>query len=202
MCGRIAQVDATQDLAEKFEVQGSIDVAPSYNIAPGSRIISFRMNDGYKKVWDPFIWGIQPSWMKGKRSVINARIETVTQKLLFKDAFSERRNVIPVAAYYEWHSETKQPYCIRRKDGSPLLLAGLYTEDACVIMTRSAQRDIEWMHHRMPVILCKEDAFLYLSEAGISYEDDTPLDVYAVTRRVGNPIFDQPACFEPINNHV
>ena len=201
MCGRIAQIDSAHDLAEQLEVHGEVHSVSSYNIAPGSRILSFRMNEESEKIWHSFAWGIRPSWMKGTRSVINARIETAAQKPLFKDALCRRRNVIPITAYYEWHSEGRQPYCIRRKDGGPLLLAGIYTGDACVILTRSAQRYLAKIHDRMPVILSAEGADLYLRRTHhMGYGNDAQLEAYAVTRRVGNPVFDRSACFDPIDH--
>ncbi len=211
MCGRIVQTDSTKKLVELLEVQHGAeniaDAEPSYNLAPGSRIIALQINEHGDKIWTMLSWGMQPEWMAAKRPVINARAETVQQKPLFRNAFQKRRSVIPVTAYYEWHpvKDGKQPYCIRRRDNLPLLLAGLHNGNECVIMTRSARWDIAFIHNRMPVILSSRDAHLYLGSTDkahrlfLSENDGLELDVYPVTKRVGTPTFNHPVCLEPID---
>lgn len=179
---------------------------PSYNIAPGSRIYALQLNENKDKAWITFRWGMLPTWAKMKRPVINARAETVTQKPMFRDAFRKRRSVIPVTAYYEWRavSDGKQPYCIRSKNGFPLLLAGLYTENECVILTRSAQRDISFIHDRMPVVVNPDMMDTYLNQPDVAcetigQEDLLDLEVYPVTKKIGNPALDHPVCLKPLD---
>jgi putative SOS response-associated peptidase YedK len=53
--------------------------------------------------------------------LINAKAETVAGKLAFRDAFKERRCIIPADGFYEWKkldAKTKQPYAIVMKDRS------------------------------------------------------------------------------------
>ncbi len=145
MCGRIAQSFDPAKVGDFFGVrQGSESIAevrPSYNIAPGSRIYALQLNEHNDRAWITFKWGMLPAWAKTKRPVINARAETVTKKPMFRNAFRTRRSMIPVTAYYEWQAvpDGKQPYCIQSQNGFPFLLAGIYTENECVILTRSAQ---------------------------------------------------------------
>ncbi len=210
MCGRIAQADDTETLMEEFDTRQGVealsDLTPSYNIAPGSDLCALLVSAPGESTWVRFRWGILNSWKSQSHRVINARAETVTQKPIFKDAFSCRRTVIPVTAYYEWRpvASGKQPYCIRQEDGQPLLLAGLYTGNECVIITRSPQKEIAFIHDRMPMVVNPEMTNQYLTEPSIAYEllravHEVKLDAFPVTKKVGNPAFNNSECLIPID---
>ncbi|MXZ17747.1 MAG: SOS response-associated peptidase [Rhodothermaceae bacterium] len=210
MCGRIVQSFDLERVGQYFDIQQGAEsiawVEPSYNIAPSSRIYALRLNENKDKAWTTFKWGMLPAWAKMKRPVINVRAETVTQKPMFRNAFRSRRSVIPVTAYYEWQAIPggKQPHCIRSKNGIPLLLAGLYTENECVILTRSAQRDISFIHDRMPVVVDPDILDAYLNQPDIACEvigreDPLDLEVYPVTKKIGNPALDHPVCLKPLD---
>lgn len=209
MCGRIAQTQTPEELAELLGVQMGIntlaDVTPSYNVAPSSEIIALCLSAYGDEMWTTLQWGMLPHWARFKRPVINARMETVGSKPMFRNSFLKRRCVIPVTAYYEWLSTPtgKQPYCIRLENDVPLQLAGLYLDNQCVILTRPAQDDIAFIHHRMPVILGSEMIREYLSTMefaidAIELHSNTRLQTYPVNRRVGSPRYNSPDCLNPI----
>ena len=209
MCGRIAQTQSPEELAELFGVQLGVDiladVTPSYNVAPSSEIITLCLSAYGEEMWTSLQWGMLPHWSKFKRPVINARMETVGSKPMFRNSFSKRRCVIPATAYYEWLSspEGKQPYCFRLENDVPLVLAGLYLDNQCVILTRPAQEDIAYIHNRMPVILDPEMIREYLSTLEFAFNvieshSDTRLRTYPVNRRVGNPRYNSPDCLNPL----
>ena len=119
-------------------------------------------------------WGLVPSWAKdpsiGSR-LINARMETVTEKPAFRRAFAKRRCLLPADGYYEWYGAErgkKQPFYITRRDGRPLAMAGLYEfwrapdadpEDrdawlvTCTVLTTTAEDDVGRIHDRMPLMV-------------------------------------------------
>ena len=209
MCGRIAQAHSPEELAELFGVQLGVDiladVTPSYNVAPSSEIIALCLSACGDEMWTTLQWGMLPHWSRFKRPVINARMETVGSKPMFRNSFSKRRCVIPATAYYEWLPSPagKQPYCIRLESDTPLLLAGLYLDNQCVILTRPAQEDIAFIHHRMPVILGSEMIREYLSTLEFAFDiielpSDTGLRTYPVNRKVGSPRYNSPDCLNPI----
>ncbi len=209
MCGRIAQTNSPEELAELFGTQIGVDkladITPSYNVAPSSKIIALSLSAYGDEMWTTLQWGMLPIWSRMKRPVINARMETVGGKPMFRDSFSKRRCVIPATAYYEWLSSPsgKQPYCIRLENDVPLMLAGLYRDGQCVILTRPAREGIAFIHDRMPVVLNSEMIREYLSTLEsafnlIELDTDIKLRTYPVNRKVGNPRYNNPACLNPV----
>lgn len=57
-------------------------------------------------------------WAKEKQSpysLINARLETITEKPAFRAAFKERHLIVPSTGFYEWQvqdDKSKQPFHI------------------------------------------------------------------------------------------
>ena len=209
MCGRIAQAHRPEDLVELLDarigIEEFMDIRPSFNIPPSSRIIALCLSEYGNEIWTTLEWGMMPLWSRIKRPVINARMETVGRKSMFRDSFSKRRCVIPATAYYEWFSSPvgKQPYCIRLENDLPLLLAGIYLDNQCVILTRPAQEDIAFIHNRMPVVLDFEMFGAYLNTLESAFDlielrSNIRLRTYPVTRKMGNPRYNSPACLDPI----
>jgi putative SOS response-associated peptidase YedK len=98
--------------------------------------------------------------------MINARMETVSSKPSFRDAFKKRRCLILADGFYEWkgEKEQKQPFFITLPDEKPFTFAGLWeiwrdkeNEDniyiSCTIITREASESLKDIHDRMPAIL-------------------------------------------------
>lgn len=170
MCGRFTQ-HSKLELIKKI-LAGEVrlydyDYVPSYNIAPTQHILAVRVSpkDNQREVV-PLYWGLLPSWAKDKKMaarMINARSETITEKMTFRSAFKSRRCLIPADGFYEWKKDgkTKQPFYIRRMDGKPFLFAGLWElnnqfeepVESCTIITTSANIIMKPIHERMPVIL-------------------------------------------------
>jgi putative SOS response-associated peptidase YedK len=124
-------------------------------------------------------WGLVPFfWKKTLKDVpatFNARVETVHEKPMFRDAFKKRRCVIPASGFYEWTGEKgdKQPHLFTAADGSPVLaFAGLWdhwrnpaTGEDMLSATMIVSDASAWMgpyHDRMPVLLSTEDIDAWL----------------------------------------
>ena len=185
MCGRYAASANPDDLVEEFEVDRVEDrerLVPDWNVAPTKdvpAVLTRRARDAEEDA-EPVRqlravrWGLVPSWAKdpsiGSR-LINARMETVTEKPAFRRAFAKRRCLLPADGYYEWYGEQrgkKQPFYITRRDGHPLAMAGLYEfwrapdadpEDrdawlvTCTVLTTTAEDDVGRIHDRMPLMV-------------------------------------------------
>ena len=142
---------------------------PSYNIAPTQMVLVVRQVSDHNSL-DLLKWGLVPSWAKDPSigsQLINARSETIAVKPSFRHAIKYHRCIVPASGYFDWKHEgkTKTPYYFRMKDGSPLGLAGIWEEwqapdgsllDTFAILTTSANKLVESVHDRMPVILAPE----------------------------------------------
>ena len=98
-------------------------------------------------------WGYQ-------LKIINARQETIHQRMLFRDDFKKRRCIIPMSYFFEWDKhKTKHAF------GNELYLAGFYnTQNEFTILTTESQGDLKPIHHRMPVCIEKEHIKDYLTD--------------------------------------
>ena len=170
MCGRFAQRTPAKTLSKAFQVEEMPEIEPRYNIAPTQDIISIRqIENGREAVF--LKWGLVPSWAKDVSigaKLINARSETVTEKPSFREAFKQRRCVIPADGFYEWQRTggKKQPYFFSMQDEHPFGFAGLWEKwraingqalETCTILTTEANDVLKPVHDRMPVILHSED---------------------------------------------
>ncbi|QOX63698.1 SOS response-associated peptidase [Anoxybacterium hadale] len=102
------------------------------------------------------IWGF-PNF-RNKGVIINARSETAREKKLFGPSLVNRRCVIPSTGFYEWDRH-KRKFLFSMSDSKMLYMAGIYSkfeeENRFVILTTGANRSMEQVHDRMPVILPK-----------------------------------------------
>jgi putative SOS response-associated peptidase YedK len=92
-------------------------VQPSYNVCPTDTVnvvTSFQDT----RILQPMRWGLIPRWWSKplkdlmRLSTFNARVETVTTKPFFREAFKRTRCIIPASGYYEWQDTPagKQPH--------------------------------------------------------------------------------------------
>ena len=179
MCGRFVATTPVSQLLSEFSIDGideRVDPAllpsePRYNVAPRS-MISIIRNDSARRVLSVVRWGLVPSWAKDLSvgdKLTNARAETLAEKPSFRAALAKRRCAIPVDGYYEWKRlandpKKKQPVYFTRRDGHPMVFAGLWevwrdpaNPDAVVrttaIITTSPNHFASEVHSRIPVIL-------------------------------------------------
>lgn len=179
MCGRYAATANPDELVEEFEISFVDDqigdvAAPRFNIAPTDpvpAVVDRAEDGGVTRKLVPLKWGLVPSWAKSPAAgarLINARVETVTEKPSFRKAASARRCLLPALGYYEWRTEevegekkpVKQPYFLSPPSG-PLVMAGLYEFwkgpdgwlTTTTILTTEATDEYGWVHDRMPMVV-------------------------------------------------
>lgn len=103
-------------------------------------------------------WGL-PRY-SGKGLVINARAETVWEKTAFKKGIQDGRCVIPASRFYEW-DRAKNKAVFKSRTRSALYMAGFHqmTElgERFVIITTRANDSVKTVHHRMPLLLSREE---------------------------------------------
>jgi putative SOS response-associated peptidase YedK len=190
MCGRYANARRDQDIADQFHVAELVgeELGPSWNVAPTQdvRAVLEREESGHvARQLRTLHWGLVPSWAKDTKigaRMINARVETITEKPAFRRAAARRRLIVPMDGYYEWQAPEsgkgrKQPYYLTDPDGAPLAAAGLYelwrdparADDApdrwlwsFTVITTDATDTLGHIHDRSPLLLPEDlwDAWL------------------------------------------
>jgi putative SOS response-associated peptidase YedK len=194
---------------------GPFDYRPRYNIAPQQDILVVgRKRDGRKVGF--MRWGLVPSWAESPADgarMINARSETVDERPAYREAFAQRRCLIPADGFYEWRTigTMKIPMRITRRNGEPFAFAGLWERwqrgdqpplYTCTILTTSPAASLASIHDRMPVMLKADQYDIWLDEGAdrttlksmLQPYDDDDLHAYSVSNLVNKVDNDGPAC--------
>ncbi len=179
MCGRFVGFGDLGALKAAFPIDhSSCEVVSNFNVAPSQNVLVIVRRSGLNWL-ESYRWGLVPFWAKdmaiGNR-MINARIETLSEKPSFKNAFRHRRCLIPADGFYEWKGTKgrKQPLLITLPDEKPFAFAGLWEswQDpdpsvppllTCTIITTAASDNLRPIHHRMPVVLQADSYAQWLS---------------------------------------
>jgi len=182
VCGRFVSASSPALLAQRFGVEeiAVTEREPDYNVTPQALVPAVRQRRA-TRVLSLLRFGLVPSWAESPASgdrLINARAETAASKPAFKTALRRRRCIVPADGFYEWVAgppppgatrPARRPFLVRRRDGEPLALAGLWeiwrdpavadpdAPDAwvrsCAIVTTRANDIVAPLHDRMPVVL-------------------------------------------------
>jgi putative SOS response-associated peptidase YedK len=218
MCGRYTVVADANALRDRFNAEVTGNYVKRYNAAPGQLlpVITAVNPQGFSF----FYWGLVPDWSKNKAistKLINARADTIAEKISFRSALHSRRCLVPADSFYEWKNVTKKskiPYRFILTDQQPFAFAGLWEEyenelqeivHTFTIITTDANTTVKPIHDRMPVILTPETERKWL-DTDSSEEDLLSLLVpypanemghYAVSSKVNNPANDSPDLIEP-----
>ena len=195
MCGRYVvtnPVIKTQKIVKKAINVQNID---NFNAHPYQNLpIIKKYTNG--KTLETLKWGINPPWAKKKdyKPLINARIETIDEKVTFKKLIKFYRCVVIADGYYEWQrvENKKIPYYIFRKDKKNVYLAGIFQENEFCIITQKASTILKKVHERQPVILNEQDINKYLNLELNGFEFlnniiNPELDFYKVSTEVNKP---------------
>ena len=165
-------------------------LSPSYNISPTNTVAIVRegLDDAGtpRRRLDAAVWDLRPAWRtKLGKPMINARLETVAEKPMWRAAFARRRVLVPMRGYYEWTGPPKQrqPHFICNPQSPLLSAAGLgevrnigtenepdWEVSAAIITTAAADAGGE-VHDRMPVFLPPDLWDTWLDHRPLKTED-------------------------------
>jgi len=132
MCCRYDITESQAGVVLQFSLDRCPEFAPDGNARPTQRLVVVRRAPDAKNEGVLLRWGLVPGFAAdlsyGSRYAVNARAETIDTKASFRNAFRQRRCIIPAKAYYEGSSRTgrKQIYRIALKSGALLGMAGLW----------------------------------------------------------------------------
>ena len=195
MCGRYVITNPVVKTEKLVKSAIQVENNENYNAHPYQKLPVIKK---YKNgnTLENLKWGLIPGWAKNKdfKALINARLETIDEKVSFKKLIKVFRCVAVADGFYEWKREEKEkiPHYFTREDKKPIFFAGIYESDQFCLITEEAAPNIKDIHHRQPVILNSTDVnrYLNLEVSGSSFlrECKKPnLIFYEVTKDVNKP---------------
>ena len=195
MCGRYVITNPVSKTKKFIKSAINVEDIENYNAHPYQKlpVIKKYINGN---TLENLKWGILPSWLKKKdfKPFINARIETINDKISFKKSIKLRRCVVIADGFYEWNrsDNTKIPHYIFRKDYRNLYIAGIYENDEFCLITEQACDYFKKLHDRKPVILFERDIDQYLNleieATKLLFNRKIPdLDFYEISKKVNKP---------------
>ena len=175
MCGRYVVKNPVSKTSSLVKSAIQVEDTENYNAHPYQKLPVIKK---YKNgnTLEALQWGLIPSWAKEKefKALINARLETIDEKVSFKKLIKNHRCVAVADGFYEWKREEneKTPHYFVRKDTNVIYFAGIFEEDQFCLITEEAKENIKEIHHRQPVILNQADVnrYLNLELQGTSFE--------------------------------
>lgn len=230
MCSRYSLTSPAEAVRAYFDYVTEADFPPRYNIAPTQPVAIVRMSAKRTRELALVRWGLIPSWVKDPNefaTLINARAETAAEKPSFRSAMRYRRCLVPADGFYEWTGPkgAKQPYLLRRQLGAQsaepgatlMAFAGIWEHwlgkdgsemETMAILTTEANKTLQPIHNRMPVIIEREHFGRWLDcEMGkadavadlLVPADDDLLEAIAVSPKLNNPRNEGPELQEPLH---
>ncbi len=169
MCFHSKQSKKAQEIEHryraKFEEIDMFEPTEHYNAFsfPKTPVIT---NDDSKKI-EMISWGLIPKWANenwNRTYTLNARIETIHEKVSFKNNV-ENRCLVLVNGFYEWqHIKSKKIKHLIDFNNELFCLAGIYSEyknkKTYTIVTTEAQGIMRQIHNsklRMPIALYTDE---------------------------------------------
>ncbi len=195
MCGRYVITNPVLKTKKIIKSAINVDNIENYNAHPHQElpVIKKYINGN---TLEKLKWGIVPPWSKNKdfKPLINARLETINEKISFKKLIKQTRCVAVADGFYEWKREEKfkTPYYFLRKDKKLMFIAAIYENKEFCLITEEAGKNVNQIHHRQPVILNENDInrYLNLELDGSNFLKEikkTDLEFFQVSKEVNKP---------------
>lgn len=166
MCGRFVVDDPVWDEVERLVGWLDRTGLPKGDVFPSDRIVILKKRAGTEgmEAYRQARWGY-PGYGSGKL-LINARAESVKEKVTFRTDFAQRRCAIPAGGFYEWNA-AKEKYYFTGAVGA-LYLAGIYSNapgrECVTILTTRANASMRAVHDRMPLLIPKEEIVRWMED--------------------------------------
>ena len=208
MCGRYKITKPKKKTVDIVKKNIKVEDTDNYNAHPSQKLPIIKSYTNGKAL-ELYEWGLTPSWSKklDKFSpLINARRETLMEKVTFKNLIQTSRCVIPADGYYEWKREEKSkvPYYFTKEDDEIMFFAGIHQDNKFCIITREASVKISTIHHREPMIINHSQINNFLNTKKDAMEvlnsiKPPNLKFYEISKEVNNPINNDQSLIRPLN---
>ena len=167
-------------------------------------------SQGYRLKLQYAAWGLIPAWVQDvnkalelRSKTLNARIETLSEKASYRDAYATGRSLLLADNFFEHHKTGKQavPYCVGIKN-EPFFVAAISVSRASdafsgttfSIVTQGPNAFMAKLHNkpsgaRMPMILNAQEAWDWLhkgAEAHYYKKNDSAFASHAVAPLSGS----------------
>ncbi len=208
MCGRYVVTNPVSKTKRLVKTAIKVEDKENYNAHPYQDLpVIKKYTNG--NALENLKWGLVPSWSKKKefKPLINARLETIDEKVSFKKLIQLTRCVVVADGFYEWKREerNKIPYYFLREDKKIIYIAGIYENDQFCLVTEEASKNVLEIHRRQPVILNEKDVNRYLNIElnGSSFlkECKKPnLEFYEISKEVNKPTNNNISLIQKVSN--
>ena len=195
MCGRYVITNSVSKTKKIVKTAIKVEDKENYNAHPYQDLpVIKKYTNG--NTLENLKWRIIPSWSKKKefKPLINARLETIDEKISFKKLIKLTRCIAVADGFYEWKRENKNkvPHYFLREDKKIMYIAAIYENNQFCLITEEATRNVIDIHKRQPVILNENDVnrYLNLELDGSSFlkECKKPkLNFYEISKDVNKP---------------
>lgn len=207
-----------EQISNHFSVDVPAHYKPFYNAGPTHilPVITSQNPEGISF----FYWGAIPQWIKDKNiseKLINIRAETIQDKPAFKKKMMRYRCIVPIDGFYSWKKISKKsfiPYRFFLKNKGLMSIAALWeefedeqeeTHYTFSVITSSANKSVELVNERMPLLLTAANEKIWLNEnateeelTGVLFSKSTPqLEFYTVSPRIGQLTANESALLLP-----
>tara|TARA_B100002051_G_scaffold130453_1_gene123964 strand:- start:353 stop:976 length:624 start_codon:yes stop_codon:yes gene_type:complete len=207
MCGRFVITNPVAKTKSIVKKAINVEDVENYNAHPYQNLpVIKKYTNG--NTLELLRWGILPSWSTKKdfKPLINARLETIDEKISFKKNIKLRRCVVVADGFYEWKREGKEktPFYFLRDDKKMIFIAGIFEDNQFCLITQQAAENVNKIHHRQPVILNEKDInnYLNLQLDGSNFlkEIKKPkLEFYEISKDVNKPTNNNISLIQKIN---
>ena len=106
MCGRYVVKNPVTKTSSLVKSVIQVEDIENYNAHPYQKLpVIKKYTNG--NTLESLKWGLVPSWAKNKefKALINARLETIDEKVSFKKLIKNNRCVAVADGFYEWKRE-------------------------------------------------------------------------------------------------